>query len=554
MIPRQTSRFARYGPVLPLVVIALWGCFPTRGSAQVTPVDDVLNEYVRVLQVAGRADPGSLLIRPLRGWHSGALSDTVAHPWADLFLSRFESTRPSGFRLLHAGATLSNNTALPVFQNDGAMWQGRGLNFAAVVGARFESGPLRMTVQPIFVRSQNRSFDLAPVQREGQPAYAHPWLIIDIPQRMGSETYSLVHPGESTLEVVAGRVVAGVSSRNLWWGPGQRSSIIMSNHAPGLLHAFFATDGPVETAIGVLEAQWVWGRPSESGVYEDRGAGRGRFFTGLSVAWSPLAGLSFGVTRAVMAAWPDGGLGIGDVLQVFSSKTGFRRNLSTEENPDADDPDLDQIASVSVRYVPGGGGFEVYAEYARNDSPWDFRDLLVEPEYTRAYLAGFMKVFPLSGGRLLALTGEVSSLEVTRHGQLVPTTSYYQNLGVPQGYTNHGQVLGSVFGVGGAGQHLSADLYDRGRRVRAFVERRVVDNDYFFETFSSERDKAGTADTPKFRHHVAWEAGVGVLLMRRNGLEVGVDLAMNRDLNRYYEYRNDVWNLHTLVEARWRPR
>ena len=58
----------------------------------------------------------------------------------------------------------------------------------------------------------------------------------------------------------------GVSTENLWWGPGVRNSLIMSNNAPGFGHISFNTTAPVLTKIGSFEWQLISGVLQNSGL------------------------------------------------------------------------------------------------------------------------------------------------------------------------------------------------------------------------------------------------------------------------------------------------
>jgi hypothetical protein len=94
-------------------------------------------------------------------------------------------------------------------------------------------------------------------------------------------------------------------------------------------------------------------------------------------------------------------------------------------------------------------GFEIYGEYARNDHSWDFRDLLGEPEHSRAYMIGFQKSFNLAHGRLLAINAELVQTEASKTRNIRTDATYYTHYIVTQGYTHKGQLLGLGHGPGG---------------------------------------------------------------------------------------------------------
>ena len=56
----------------------------------------------------------------------------------------------------------------------------------------------------------------------------------------------------------------------MWWGPGTRNSLIMSNNAPGFLHFTLNTKKPIETFIGSFEGQIISGKLEGSGFNKSK--------------------------------------------------------------------------------------------------------------------------------------------------------------------------------------------------------------------------------------------------------------------------------------------
>jgi hypothetical protein len=57
---------------------------------------------------------------------------------------------------------------------------------------------------------------------------------------------------------------------------------------------------------------------------------------------------------------------------------------------------VDQMASVFFRYVMPESHSEFYGEYGFDDNRFDFEDLWVSPEHSRAYMFGFHKIHPIN--------------------------------------------------------------------------------------------------------------------------------------------------------------
>jgi hypothetical protein len=394
--------------------------------------------------------------------------------------------------------------------------------------------------------AQNAAFPLAPVTRPGADPRAYPWRQIDLPQRHGTDGLGVLDPGRSSVRLTWRGATLGFGTESLWWGPGIRNAIVMSDNAPGLPHGFLGTARPVDVGIGKVEAQWIWGRLQASEWFDPPSPDTTRrFLTGAVVSLTPrgLDGLSLGAARVFVEMIPPSGLDAGEYFLVF--QRGTKRGQATGENPTGDDR-RDQLVSLFARWVSAPGGFEAYFEWARNDHAWDLRDVFLEPEHSQAYTLGFRKVIPLSGNRLLAMSGEVTHLErsPTFQGRAEPT--YYTHSAVPAGYTQRGQVLGASLGPGGNGQHLGAKLYAPWGRAELFVQRRVHDNDAYW-AWTAENDAGFCC------HDVALDAGAGALFFV-DDLEVEVGGVLSRELNRYFIARNDVWNLNLSLSARWTAR
>ena len=117
----MTSRF--------LVVMTVMAFMAGTAVAQQLPVGQPFEDYLRVLQLTGVAQPDPFLIRPLsvdRAAHS--ISQDGDHPWRGRFgLYARPDSEPTQLGLLMPEANFFWNSAFPNGQNDGAVWQGRGL-------------------------------------------------------------------------------------------------------------------------------------------------------------------------------------------------------------------------------------------------------------------------------------------------------------------------------------------------------------------------------------------------------------------------------------------
>ncbi len=185
-------------------------------------------------------------------------------------------------------------------------------------GAVGRLGPVTVAIQPSLIYTENRSFPLAsslPIPTRS--LFANPWYprrgiggqSIDLPQRFGSEDFWTIDLGPSYVRADLGPAAVGFSNQNMWWGPAMRNAIVLSDNAPGFLHAFLGTSSPTSIAIGRVEARWIWGRLAESEYFDSDPTNDRRFVTGLVLGFvpKPLPGLHLGAARLFYELIPAGG-------------------------------------------------------------------------------------------------------------------------------------------------------------------------------------------------------------------------------------------------------
>lgn len=518
-------------------------------EAQRVSVGGLLDDYVRLLQLAGVAAPSPLLIRPIPA--DIQIHPDSSHPWSSV--DRF-FRKASGTVVTHGffDPEIRNywNSAYPRGQNDGAVWQGRGFTTQVTAGGYVKYGPLTATFRPSLIYNENRDFKLAVAADPARSVYAYafqpvggPDPAIDLPQQFGPDAFTTFDWGETSVRLDWRGLTAGVSNEPMWWGPGIQNGIVLSNNAPGFLHGFLGTRRPVNIGIGKIEVDLVWGRLSESGYFDTVDTNDTRFFTGIVFDFEPkpLPGLYLGASRVFMQDIPEGGLPFSDYFLVFQGVT--KDSQATPDNPSGND-ERDQLISVFARWLLPESGFEAYVEFSRNDHNADVRDFLLEPGHSEGYTLGFQKALTLSDNRYVRLLGELTHLERSKTLLGRPTPVYYIHGIVRQGYTQRGQVLGAGVGPGGNSQYFRGDLFSGWGRAGFSFLRHVRDNDAFFEVVDL------TQNRPFMQHHVEFTLAVDGMVFLGD-LALSGSLGYSKDLNRYYIRDNDVTNVHVRFGLRW---
>lgn len=185
-------------PLRPLLLTVLACAIALPAQAQRIPVGDPLEDYLRVLSILGRAGPEAFTDRPVAASRVLAGIADTGHPWAGRL--------PGDGRVLtlrQPTVRIGFSSAVPTGQNDGALWQGKGLTAEFAGGAAAHVGPLEITLWPYVMYTQNGSFPLAPLAPSAQNSpFADPWhrgstgAQIDLPQRFGNGAFWTLDPSQ----------------------------------------------------------------------------------------------------------------------------------------------------------------------------------------------------------------------------------------------------------------------------------------------------------------------------------------------------------------------
>lgn len=377
------------------------------------------------------------------------------------------------------------NSGLPYSLNQDDLWASRGWNGAITAGAYFHYGPVRALIAPTAVSEQNLDFQVIPYPQQfanpPRSAWANPFHplpeSIDLPLRFGNRSRRQVFPGQSSVTVDAANVAFGGGTENLWWGPGVRNAIALSDNAPGFPHLFAQTRRPWRTRAGTFDAQWIVGQLTESAFFDTNSTNNKRSLSGIVAAWSPPgdSGLTLGVTRLVMAARSGASFPVGAAFDVLRT-VGHPFTDSTTRSSGRD-----QLFTAFGRWVFVPAGFEAYVEWARFEEPLSLQDFLEYPGHSEGYTLGFQWAHPLATDRHFQLQGEASYLEPDPSLRLRPVATTYTSRSVPQGFTERGQTLGAAIGPGASSQWLAGDVFARRWRAGVYLSRIRWDNGVLFE-------------------------------------------------------------------------
>ena len=571
---RKTGKkFSNVSIIRCAIVVLIIGFIKEPLSAQTNlPQGDPIETIYRLHQIHGiNSATYSFLLRPVL-----AISEIEADGKSGHF--NFYRYTPEGYGYSVAGSGShikiqlfepvwfqSYNTALPGGGMDGAIWQGRGYNSSFSTGFHLKSGPLHLTLRPVFGFAQNRSFDMGPYDppqirtnyyrgTAGEYAYRGFRGIIDQPIRFGPDSYSWFDLGDSSLEVRFQGFSAALSNQRLWTGPGIHNSLQFGYNAPGFMHFRLGTYRPVETRIGSFEGMYIFGGVRKSDYLDENVYDRHSVNT-LALVYSPrfAPGLSVGAVRTFFHRYPaDFAEFRNQATKLFEAAV--RVGLQDEENPTGYDPD-NQIGSVFARWFFPESGFEFYFEYGRNDHNVDLRDFRAHPNHHRAYLLGLQKSMKFSNSTFLSAGLELMQTETTRSSLLRGNEylgGWYTHGQQVVGFTNRGQIMGTAFGPGTNVQMIFSDLYTPKGRYGITFSRIVYHNSRVDQYFSQiQRVNEQSVERWQVRN-VEFMAGLKASFLVLYGLEIDAAIEHSFIFNHHNLMGNDLSNTRFELTLRKR--
>lgn len=449
---------------------------PLTTIAQTIPVGQLdLDGATRNLQLMGKFDPNySFTARPFYYTAAGTERKFTGNETTTLFNLIDSTTQFSPLKyivrrnnisvaLQPLAFTTKFNSHHPYGWNDEGMIAARGLQTELSAGAFARLGPVSIQFQPQFVYAANTKFDYN--------------------ADYGTEpkgTFTKILPGQSSIRLNMGAVSLGYATENLWWGPGQFNSLLMSNNAPGFGHFTFNTTRPIKSPIGSFEFQIIIGR-----LDEDSAANRPyehlhlkpaslnddwRYINGWVFSYQPsfLSGVFIGMSRSFQLYHADFKQQSGSFIEKYLPVlTPFFKNSTSNE----DTKGRDQTVSLFTRWLFEKSHAEFYFEYGWNDHAANTRDLLNDPEHSAAYIIGGKKLIALPKTNWLELSGEITQMAQSPDYIVRTAGNWYEHSVVKQGLTNQNQILGAGSGMGNNVQTLTVNWVSGIKRLGIIFQR-----------------------------------------------------------------------------------
>ena len=465
-----------------------------------------IDDYLRRKQLTGEI-PGysSFSIRPLypvEAFDRYSAFD-LDSSFQDFDISKvnrkFGKKKQGTFHLTPISILSQHNSDLTFGINDGAMIPNKGWQTLYRLGFFAPFGKFSVQIQPEFIIAQNQEFIGMPLDAPAVVYFYYEYLNrIDMPEQMGERPYKKFLPGQSSIRFNPGDFSIGISTENLWWGPARRSSLLLSNNAPGFTHLTLNTRKPIKTPIGHFESQviagllnsTVYAMPHQdmlwqrSPAYVPKRESSDRYLSGLILTYQPkwVPGLSIGYasTNHMYQADMDE---LKDYLPIFN---GEKKNANVF-NPKREQ--RQQFSSGFFRWLSQEGHFEFYGEYGTNGNSRRLKDFLITPERNRGFTFGFSNLFNLEKPeQYIQLSAEMTQTGQTIREGIRNLETWYIHDHVRHGYTHQGQVLGMGYGPAANVNWMEVAWVKNFNRIGFQFERIVYNNDFYYYMFEGSKD------------------------------------------------------------------
>lgn len=391
------------------------------------------------------------------------------------------------------GWMYQSNSTLGLGNNQGSMLPNVGIQQRAQASLSLQWKFLHARFAPEWISGQNKEpqgFDIDP---NDPNFFARYYLYIvnkvDMFSRYGKEPIKRNSWGQSSFTIRSGGLALGVSKENMWWGPGLRNALVMSNNGGNFPYLTLHSLKPIETGAGHFEGQLIYGN-LENVRFEhpDHERMRGIWEGGIAIKDTSKRSIG-GFMLNWQPKWVPN-LHIGMAMSASSYRADTLRKLVSFPFSSSWKPV--KQGSFFIRYALPEDHAEFYIEVGRGDrmaTPFN----ILKDSIPLGYTGGVRKLVPIFGGSSHFYFGlEVTRLQVPDPRMIfVPgnpfgapqTPSWYTSEDVRQGYTNNGQVMGAWIGPGSNSQTLQLGWIKGKKRIMLTGERVLHNVDFYYYNY-----------------------------------------------------------------------
>ena len=348
----------------------------------------------------------------------------------------------SDIQLLPINFLQKYNSHHPYGWNDGPLSFSKGYQFVGSGGVYMRWRNIHLTLRPEFFKTASDPYETSAA-----------W---------GQRTSALskLTMGQSSLRMDFGPLSVGVSTQNLWLGPGSYSSLLMSNNAPGFNHFSIGTNRPLRTPLGSFQLNVIGGTLTynKGQGFENRNlksignTSYTNYLSLLTISYSPVFFKNFylSANRAFTLPTQEKPSTKPKEYYLIALKPLFRNEYQDNALP------IDQVLSGSAKYVFPKEHAEVYFEYGWNDGSSNSRDLILDMSHSAASIYGLKKIQYLTEKTYLIF--EAEAVQMSQRPSYLQRNAGNWYVHPNGGYINENQILGAGSGWGNDVQTFTLSL------------------------------------------------------------------------------------------------
>jgi len=334
----------------------------------------------------GGEDYGSLMIRPI------VLPQRKNNNWSLKFRS-----------------DVFYNDGSPNLENTSDKWVGKGFSFFTSTNISFNSKYLFTSFEPFVFTSQNDDYE--------EPLRIEKFMHLNDNLAHSEQPYKRYGFRETQLYLKYNEYGIGWSNANMWWGPGLHSSLMMSNNTTGFGHLMIGTVNEKRIGDWGINGRYIFSKFGEKSVSQPYFSG---FIVNASYYSKPI--VTIGFSRSFLSGGKNSKYDIGAYEAAL-----LPFQFVTVEN--VDDDALNPIDQTYTGYLNlrfPDSGLVMYLEYGRNEGPQNFKEFLIAPNHSNAYLFGLRK-YGLFNNINLMMGFEYTNIAHSSFWNQIDTEDWYSN-------------------------------------------------------------------------------------------------------------------------------
>ena len=302
----------------------------------------------------GGNDPGSLMIRP------------IISP-----ITQFNNLWSLKIR-----NEFFYNSRAPNLENTSNRWIGKGASFFTSINIAYNSDYIFASIEPYYFISQNADYN--------EPQRIQKFSHLNDNRPHLETPYISTGTRETQLYLHINGIGGGFSNANMWWGPGFHTSLMMSNNTAGFEHFMLGTINEKRVKNWGFNGRYVlskFGKKSKSKPYYS-----GFIF---NTTYYSIPIITLGFSRAFLSGGNNTNY---DISLLDAALLPFE--IVKIEKPASNEDMLSPVDQTYTGYINlrfPESGLVVFLEYGRNEGPKSFKDFILHPDHSRAYIFGIKK-------------------------------------------------------------------------------------------------------------------------------------------------------------------